>query len=130
MKPFQGEGHMLGSAVPSFTSSSSSSSAGAAATPESNSANEATAKDRFKVNEAEPVTTIQVRLNDGSRLVVRMNVNRTVGDLREYVTLARPHLAAVPFNLMTTFPNKVLEDDSADIKSAGLMNAAVLLRPK
>lgn len=34
----------------------------------------------------------QVRLHDGSRLVVRMNNSRTVGDLREYVRMARPAL--------------------------------------
>ncbi len=49
----------------------------------------------------------QIRLNDGSRLVARLNHVNTVGDLRQYIVLARPHLAAVPFNLLTTFPSKV-----------------------
>jgi UBX domain-containing protein 1 len=59
-----------------------------------------------------------------------MNEDRTVGELREYISLSRPNLAATPFDLLTTFPSKVLEDDGVTLKSAGLLNAAVMLRLK
>ncbi len=72
----------------------------------------------------------QVRLNDGSRLVARLNSSHTVGDLRQYISLARPHLAASPFALLTTFPSKELEDEAATLEAAGLLNAAVMLRLK
>ena len=44
--------------------------------------------------------------------------------------LSRPHLAAANFSLLTTFPNKELTDDSQNLKDAGLINAAILLRMK
>lgn len=41
---------------------------------------------------------------------------------------ARPHLAARPFSLLTTFPSKELSDDSVTVKDGQLQNAAVLQR--
>jgi len=73
-KPFGGVGHMLGGAVPEVVGSGASAGAaapapaGAAATE----AGEQAAKERFPVNEAQPVTSLQVRLNDGSRLVIKV----------------------------------------------------------
>jgi len=59
-----------------------------------------------------------------------MNEDRTVGEVREYISLTSPHLAVVPFDLLTTFPSKVLEEDGATLKSAGLLNSALMLRLK
>ena len=61
---------------------------------------------------------------------VTLNEASTVADLRQYVVTARPELAAVPFALRTSFPPAELEDDSKSLKEAGLLNAAVLLKPK
>ncbi len=102
---------MLGGTVPEVVGAGAATAA-AAATPSSasdNASGEAAAKERANVDPSKPTTNIQVRLNDGSRLVVRLNHSHTVGDLREFVSLARPHLAASPFNLLTTFPSKVGE---------------------
>lgn len=38
-----------------------------------------------KVDESRPITTVQLRLADGTRIVVQMNTEMTVGDLRRYV---------------------------------------------
>lgn len=95
---------MLGSVAPSVAESAP---AAAAANPSDNATNEAAAKERVKVDASKPTTNLQVRLNDGSRLLVTLNHTHTVGQLREYVTLARPHLATAQFNLLTTFPSKV-----------------------
>ncbi len=125
-KPFQGAGHTLGGAVPSFTSDAP---APAASSPSDNAENEKKAKERAQVDESKPMTSLQIRLPDGTRLVVKLNHTHTVAQLREYVTMARPTYATTPFTLATTFPNKTLDDDASDLKSAGLLNAAVLLRP-
>lgn len=91
---------------------------------------EATAANAIKVDPQEPTTNIQVRLNDGSRLVVRLNQTHTIADIRQYIIVARPEYASQTFALMTTFPNKELTDDQASVKDAGLLGAAILLRPK
>ena len=84
-----------------------------------------------QVSSYAPTTTIQIRLDDGSRLVASLNHSHTVGDLRRYVTTARPQLAAAgEFALRTSYPPKELTDDAATLEAAGLLNAALLLRRK
>jgi len=121
-KPFQGSGNVLGSIAPQMTGPSQPTADPAAA--------EADAKKEAKVDESQPTTNIQVRLADGSRLVVRLNQSQTVGHLRNYVCTARSQYASVPFGLHTTFPNKEHTDNSQTIKDAGLLGAAVLQRLK
>ena len=92
------------------------------------------------------LTTVKVRLADGSRLIVKLNHEHTVADLRMYINTARfvfnhtpsclishifrPQYEGVTYALMTTFPNKELTEDTATIASAGLVGAAVLQRLK
>jgi len=76
------------------------------------------------------VANIQVRVADGSRLIVKLNHTNTVGDLRLYINTARPQYQGVQYSLLTTFPNKELTEDTATIASAGLVGAAVLQRLK
>lgn len=73
---------------------------------------------------------IQVRLADGTRLATRFNHTNTVGDIRRYITTARPQYAHQAFALLTTFPSKELNDSSATIEGAGLLSAAILQRLK
>ena len=84
----------------------------------------------FQVSSDAPQTNIQIRLDDGSRLVATLNHTHTVADLRRYVTTARPQLAACEFALRTSYPPKELTDDAATLEAAGLLNAALLLRRK
>merc|ERR1712107_134642 len=105
------------------------------AAPEANpsldpAAAEKAAQQKVNLNESNPVANIQVRLADGSRLIVKLNHNHTVADLRSYINVARPQYNGVGYNLLTTFPNKEIMDDSATISSAGLVGAAVLQRLK
>ena len=84
---------------------------------------------------------------DGSRLIVKLNHEHTVADLRKYINTARfvgtllsitctvssflrPQYEGVAYALMTTFPNKELTEDTATIAGAGLVGAAVLQRLK
>lgn len=61
-------------------------------------------------------------------MVVQINLSRLVSDLRQYISTARPEYSALPFNLMTTFPNKVIENEKATIQEAGLANSSIVQR--
>jgi len=123
VKPFEGSGNVLGSIAPQVVAPSSASATDPAAA-------EAKAKSDAKLDESQPTTNIQVRLADGSRLIVKLNHEQTVGVLRQYICTARPQYSSTPFVLATTFPNKELSDDSQTLKAAGLLGAAVLQRLK
>lgn len=122
-KPFTGAGNVLGSIAPSVAAPEASASLDPAAAEKS-------AQQAVKLSEASPVASIQVRLADGSRLIVKLNHSHTVSDLRTYISTARPQYAGVSYSLMTTFPNKEITEDAATISGAGLVGAAVLQRLK
>lgn len=50
---------------------------------------EKSAQQKVNFNDANPVANIQVRLADGSRLIVKLNHSHTVSDLRKYINTAR-----------------------------------------
>lgn len=76
------------------------------------------------VDSSRPITRVQVRLSDGTRLVARLNEDSTVGQLRSFVRASRPGVAN--FVLSTTFPKKLLDDDSKTIVEAELKGAVVV----
>jgi len=123
VKPFQGSGNVLGSIAPAVSAPAATSAADPAAA-------EKEAQSKAGVNESNPVANIQVRLADGSRLVVKLNHSHTVADLRNYINTARPQYSDTSYNLLTTFPNKEITDNSLTISGAGLVGAAVLQRLK
>ncbi|CAH0551762.1 unnamed protein product [Brassicogethes aeneus] len=115
-KVFQGQGYTLGSPTPKVIGAPNN---------EDKPANEAKAKETTNVNTSEPTTNLQIRLADGTRLVGQFNHEHTVGAVRNYITIARPQYQTQPFNLMSSYPSKVLED-SQTLKEAGLLNAAIM----
>lgn len=76
-------------------------------------------------DESKPLTSLQIRLADGSRLVAKFNLSQTVEDVRAFIRTARPDLAP-GFRLATAFPAQPLEDNAATIQEAGLANAVVI----
>ena len=124
-KPFQGSGNVLGSIAPAVVANDSSSSAQASGPALS----EADAQKQVKVDTSKTMTTLQVRLMSGGRLIVKLNDTNTISDLRQYIRLLKPDTPP-NFSLHTTFPNKEHTDDSATLKDAGLLGAAILMRPK
>ena len=123
-KPFQGSGNVLGSIAPAVaTANSASEASGSAALSESE------AQSRINVDTSKPMTTLQVRLISGGRLIAKLNETNSVSDLRRYIRLVKPD-TPTNFSLHTTFPNKEHTDDSATLKDAGLLGAAILMRPK
>jgi UBX domain-containing protein 1 len=98
-----------------YSMSSSSSSAAPVATP--------APKKAVVIDESKPVTTIQIRLADGTRLVAKFNHDHTVLDIRSFIELAQKTTSA--YDLVGGFPPKPLTDANQTIKEAGLLGAAV-----
>jgi len=88
----------------------------------------ASAGTRFAVDQTKPTTSVQVRLADGTRMVARMNLTHTVGDLRSFINASRPENTARPYTIGTTFPNRTLDDDNVTIEAAGLRNSVIVQR--
>ncbi|KAJ0171901.1 hypothetical protein K1T71_012664 [Dendrolimus kikuchii] len=103
---FTGKGHMLGRTT------------------------SAAAQAALALDETQPVTTIQFRLADGSRITGRFNHTHTVADLQQYVSLAEPAYQLHTFALLTTFPSAELKDPSATLAQANLLNTTLLQRLK
>merc|ERR1719381_173926 len=110
-KPFAGAGNVLGSIAPSVAAPAANPTLDPAAAEKS-------AQQKVNFIDANPVANIQVRLADGSRLIVKLNHDHTVTDLRIYINTARPQYEGVQYQLMTTFPNKELSDDSSSVSGA------------
>ncbi|KAF9808997.1 hypothetical protein IEO21_07652 [Rhodonia placenta] len=136
---FSGAGHRLGSPVPSLSTPGASGSGSTqmpgtfpgASAPASAPTSERTPESihtRFEVDQTRPTTSVQVRLADGTRLVCRMNLTHTVGDIRNFINAARPENNARPYTIQTTFPSRILEDNSQTIVAAGLVNSVVVQR--
>ncbi|EGN97269.1 hypothetical protein SERLA73DRAFT_183932 [Serpula lacrymans var. lacrymans S7.3] len=135
---FTGSGHRLGSPAPAVTSRTrdeampgSFPSGGAAPSGNSNagaSSERGSITTRFEVDQTQPTTSVQIRLADGTRMVCRMNLTHTVGNLRDFINASRPENMSRAYTIGTTFPNRVLEDDSQNIQAAGLVNSVIVQR--
>jgi UBX domain-containing protein 1 len=161
-------GNRLGAPVPGVTSSSSlSSNAVPGAFPTAGGSTSAAApaaaadpakETKFAVDLAQPTTSIQIRLGDGTRLVARVNLTHTVRDIRGFIDAcvpllrsagpllderiawrplscaspallsSRPASADRSYALQTTFPNKDLADEDQTIADGKLENAVVVQR--
>ncbi|XP_071391259.1 NSFL1 cofactor p47 isoform X2 [Centroberyx affinis] len=120
-RAFGGEGQKLGSATPELVTAP-------AGSQQEQAANEAQASASVTLDPSQPVTSIQIRLADGGRLVQKFNHTHRVSDVRQFVVGARPAMAAREFILMTTFPNKELTDESQTLRDANLLNAVIVQR--
>ncbi|PKU84808.1 plant UBX domain-containing protein 4 [Dendrobium catenatum] len=113
LSPFQGVGRTLGGG-----SSSSE--------PPPSSSSPPTPFSGLSVDESLPLTSIQLRLADGTRMVSRFNIRHTIGDIRAFIDASRPG-AARNYTLQTVgFPPKQLTDVSHTIEQAGLANSVVI----
>lgn len=125
LKPFTGEGHRLGSVVPSSVASTDTSST---LPPRDIKTAETEAQEALQLNPDEPHTSIQIRLADSSRLIMRINTNQTVRRIREFLCRARPGTLSDSFKLLTTFPSKELTDEDQTIADAQLANGTIVQR--
>lgn len=75
-------------------------------------------------------TRIQIRNQDGSTLTETFEVKESLAAIRLFVQLKQG--AAIPFNLMTTFPRRVFTEEDYDkpLYLLGLVPSAVLIVTK
>jgi len=78
------------------------------------------------VDETKSITTIQVRLHDGSRLTIKCNHIHTIGDLKAHIEATKPSGKAM--ELRCSYPNKILVDDMQTVQEAGILNASIIQR--
>ncbi|XP_014210265.1 NSFL1 cofactor p47 isoform X2 [Copidosoma floridanum] len=124
VKAFSGKGQMLGSPSPATVGMT------VPTDPADQAANEALARNQLNLNTEQPLTTLQIRLADGSNVRAQFNLTHTVGDVRQYITNIRPQYALREFSLQTTFPTKELTEENKTIAEANLQNSAVMQRLK
>jgi thioredoxin 1 len=79
-----------------------------------------------------PKTKVQVRLADGSKFTVQVNLTTPVSRIREFICTMCPDHSGRQFGLNTTtsFPAKEIVDESITINDAGLANSVVVQSPK
>ena len=78
------------------------------------------------VDESQAMTSIQLRLADGTRMVSRFNHFHTIRDVRAFIDASRPG-GARTYQLQTMgFPPKQLTDLDQTIEQAGITNSVVI----
>jgi len=70
-----------------------------------------------------PTTSLQIRLHDGSRKVLKANHTHTLLQLRAHVASLTP---GISFELATTFPRKKLTELDQTLAEAGLLNQTIV----
>ena len=107
---FEGEGTSLGS-------SGTPAAEGGVITPDGTATAPA-------VDESQPTTSIQVRLANGKRLIVKVNQTATVGDVAAAVN-ASGDAGDGPYTLNAGFPPRPVEDLTKTVVEAGLAGSVV-----
>ncbi|KAJ9528251.1 hypothetical protein QJQ45_014237 [Haematococcus lacustris] len=115
---FVGSGRTLGNSGPSASSEAGPSSSAAASAAEG---------EWEGVNEAQPTTSLQLRLADGARLVARFNHSHRVSDIRRFIRASRPDMT-FSYTLATGVPPKPVGDEAQTLTEAGLLNAVIIQR--
>ncbi|CAG9568654.1 unnamed protein product [Danaus chrysippus] len=123
--PFGGKGHMLGSPTPPTVGATCP----VAASGGDREANMRAAQNDVQLDDNAPITSVQFRLADGSRLTGRFNHSHTVADLARFVARAEPTYQLTSFALLAAFPRVEL-DETQTLAQADLLNATVLQRLK
>ncbi|CAK9300818.1 unnamed protein product [Gordionus sp. m RMFG-2023] len=122
-KPFTGAGHILGSPSPSVITATSSVSGILKGGNHQQTLENATLSE-FDVNK--PATKIQIRLEDGTKLSLKCNLQHTIGDIRKAIVKYIPKYDSVVFKLLVSFPKLNLDDDNLTIEQANLINSVII----
>jgi UBX domain-containing protein 1 len=107
---FSGEGATLGASV------------------SGNTVDPASLPEAVPVDPARPFTSIQVRLPNGQRKVIKIQLDATVLQLAAHIKPLMVEDNAAPFRLVSGFPPKPLEDFEATVEAAGLKGAQVQIQ--
>lgn len=115
--PFSGRGYRLGSVAPRVVARSRS--------VHEDIADPIVPPVELKANQ--PITSLQIWLADGRRLVQRFNLSHRIGDVQEFV--GRTHGTDEPFVLTTSLPFRTLTEQDLSLEEADLSNAVIVQRP-
>ncbi|XP_026852207.1 UBX domain-containing protein 2A isoform X3 [Electrophorus electricus] len=80
-----------------------------------------------ELDEDLPVTSLQIWLTDGRRLVQRFNLSHRISDVQDFVEKAQR--TSSPFILTTSLPCRELKDSGVSLEEADLINAVIVQRP-
>ncbi|XP_058052351.1 UBX domain-containing protein 11 isoform X2 [Ahaetulla prasina] len=77
------------------------------------------------------ISTLRIKSEDGEKTyIVKMSFAETIGDLRQHLAQNRGE-ALEPYEILTTFPLRVYNDNAVTLEECGLVpNAFLLLRKK
>ncbi|CAL1585982.1 unnamed protein product [Knipowitschia caucasica] len=115
--PFSGRGYRLGSVAPRVVARS----------PSVHEDGESAPIPMVTLDHALPVTSLQIWLADGRRLIQRFNLSHRITDVQDFV--ARCQRSCPPFVLTTSVPFRELSDQELSLEEAGLSNAVIVQRP-
>ena len=79
--------------------------------------------DKPALDDGKPKTTLQVRLSNGKRARVTLNLDHTVAQLDALIRA--DHGAEGSYQLLAGFPPAPLADPAASVEAAGLKGASV-----
>ncbi|KAJ8009530.1 hypothetical protein DPEC_G00089830 [Dallia pectoralis] len=115
--PFSGHGYRLGSVAPRVLVRS----------PSVHEDGEFPPIPMVTLDHGLPVTSLQIWLADGRRLVQRFNQSHRIGDVHSYVQRCQRNSS--PFILATSYPSRELREEGLSLLEADLTNAVIIQRP-
>ncbi|XP_022542379.1 UBX domain-containing protein 2A isoform X2 [Astyanax mexicanus] len=115
--PFTGRGYRLGSVAPRVVARSRSIHEDCSVPP----------VPPVPVDESLPITSLQIWLADGRRLVQRFNLTHRISDVQDFVEKAQ--CTSSPFILTTSLPFRELTEGGLSLEEADLTNAVIVQRP-
>ncbi|XP_069461975.1 UBX domain-containing protein 2A [Ambystoma mexicanum] len=117
--PFSGHGYRLGSAAPRIISAGE------------NDPDEIDGVRRLpsvNIRDSEPVTSVQIWLADGRRIVQKFNITHRISHVREFIERIQRSGGRVPFTLTTSPPLHEPLDEKLTLEEARLQNAVLVQR--
>ncbi|XP_041716206.1 UBX domain-containing protein 2A isoform X2 [Coregonus clupeaformis] len=115
--PFSGPGYRLGSVAPRVVVRS----------PSVHEEGEFLPIPMITLDHGLPVTSLQIWLADGRRLVQRFNLSHRISDVHDYVQRCQRN--GSPFILTTSLPFRELREEELSLEQADLTNAVIVQRP-
>lgn len=73
------------------------------------------------------VATLQVRMDSGPSLILKLRADDTIATVRQYVDAHRGGPAASPYELRTAVPVRAYREEGESLRAAGLVPNAVLM---
>ncbi|CAI5769441.1 domain-containing 2A [Podarcis lilfordi] len=117
--PFSGQGYRLGSATPRIISK-----------VKRDVEEIEKRKPTVVLNHSEPITSIQIWLADGTRIVQNFNISHRIWHVRDFIANYQGHQGRSHFTLTTSLPFHELLNESLTLEEANLKNAVVVQRLK